>query len=274
MATVKPLQAWAWEAAQRRQREQDPSTAEVLQPTFAAMPKPREDKTPPLFDFQRASERGAAFAQRAELQKRELDQRERMMDKDFELDKKRAEFQMQLRAKYAPRKSGGGAGPVTKRVSEYLRLSQAAPPADEQQAKARQARLRMLETELGRLGKSGKSALTDLQAAGFGADKYRTDMSKRVYESQDLQARQAQQAQEQAARREFEAGKTEVQTLSRLVPKAQGFELPDDKAERKDAMDEVRAKLRSLRSSGKNIVIMDGKSYLVKPDGGFEEVED
>lgn len=273
MATVKPLQAWAWEAAQRRQREQDPSTAEVLQPTFAAMPKPREDKTPPLFDFQRASERGAAFAQRAELQKRELDQRERMMDKDFELDKKRAEFQMQLKAKYAPRKSGGGAGPVTKRVSEYLRLSQAAPPADEQQAKARQARLRMLETELGRLGRSGKSALTDLQAAGFGADKYRTDMSKRAYESQDLQAKQAQRAQEQAARQELDVGKTEVQTLSRLVPKAQGFELPDDKAKREKAEADVRKKLDSLRKAGRTVVMSGGKAYLQTPDG-FEEVED
>lgn len=273
MATVKPLQAWALEAAQRRQREQDPSTAEVLQPTFAAMPKPREDKTPPLFDFQRSAERGAEFAQQNELQRRKFEQRFKEMDRDLELDKQRAEFQMQLRAKYAPRKSGGGAGPVTKRVSEYLRLAQSAPPADEQQAKARQARLRMLETELGRLGKSGKSALTDLQTAGFGADKYRTDLSKRAYEAQDLQAKQAQRAQEQAARQELEVGKTEVQALSRLVPKAQGFELPDDKAKREKAEEAVRKKLESLRKAGRTVVMSGGKAYLQTQDG-FEEVED
>lgn len=262
MATAKPLQAWAMEQAERARREQQPNTAEILAPALAAIPKFREDKTPPLHDWQRSADRGAEFAQQGELQRRRFEQQKELQDREVAQRQDMLRLQAELKAKYRPRGGRGGAGPVTKLTQEYLKLWQADPPKDEQQAYGRRQRMEMIRTQLQRLGKSGQTAVKDFEGAQLLPDKYRLDATKRTYEQETEQARSQQ-----------EATKAEVQALSRMVPKREAIELPEAAAERANREKELQDAINRLRKSGGTPVSFGGKSYMRLPDGNYVELE-
>lgn len=273
MATAKPLQAWAMEQAERARREQQPNTAEILAPALAAIPKFREDKTPPLHDWQRSADRGAEFAQQGELQRRRFEQQKELQDREVAQRQNMLRLQAELKAKYRPRGGRGGAGPVTKLTQEYLKLWQADPPKDEQQAYGRRQRMEMIRTQLQRLGKSGQAAVADFEGAQLLPDKYRLDATKRTYEQQtEQERRQAREAETQARSRQ-EATKAEVQALSRMVPKREAIELPEAAAERTKREKELQDAIERLRKSGGTPVSFGGKNYMRLPDGNFVELE-
>lgn len=274
MATAKPLQAWAMEQAERARREQQPNTAEILAPALAAIPKFREDKTPPLHDWQKSAERGAEFAQQGELQRRKFAQQKELQDREVAQRQDMLRLQAELRAKYRPRGGGrGGVGPVTKLTQEYLKLWQADPPKDEQQAYGRRQRMEMIRTQLQRLGKSGQAAVADFEGAQLLPDKYRLDATKRTYEQQTEQERSEARKAETQARMGQEATKAEVQALSRMVPKRDAIELPEAAAERTKREKELQDAIKRLRNSGGTPVSFGGKSYMRLPDGNYVELE-
>lgn len=274
MATAKPLQAWAMEQAERARREQQPNTAEILAPALAAIPKFREDKTPPLHDWQKSAERGAEFAQQGELQRRKFAQQKELQDREVAQRQDMLRLQAELKAKYRPRGGGrGGVGPVTKLTQEYLKLWQSDPPKDEQQAYGRRQRMEMIRTQLQRLGKSGQAAVADFEGAQLLPDKYRLDATKRTYEQQTEQGRAEARKAETQARVEQEAAKAEVQALSRMLPKRDAFELPEAAAERTKREKELQDAIKRLRNAGGTSVSFGGKSYMRLPDGNFVELE-
>jgi len=189
MATVKPMQAWALEQQMERQQQARPVATEALLPVAAAMPKFRENTTEPIHNWAASDARGAEFAQRGELQRRDYEQRGKLQDKEFGQQKEMLDYRMKLQQKYAPKKRAGGAGPVAKTMEEYIKIASGAPPADERQATANQARLKILEARLDRLGASGRNAKAELQRVGLTPDFYKPAANKRVYEKENITAK-------------------------------------------------------------------------------------
>lgn len=272
MATAKPLQAWAMEQAEARRKEEQPNTAEILAPALASIPKPREDRLPQLHDWQRSADRGAEFAQRAELRRRDFEMREKAQDRRQEQQQNNLRLQAELRAKYRPR-GAGGQGPVSKLTQEYLKIWQSDPPKDEQQAYARRQRMEMIRTKLDRLGASGRSAVSDFAAAQLTPDKYRIDASKRAYEEQSNKEQAELKREEMRLRADQEAAKAEAQARLRLVPKRDPLETPESAKERQLRQKDLEDAIERLRKTGGKQVSFGGKSYMQMPDGNFLELE-
>lgn len=272
MATAKPLQAWAMEQAEARRREERPSTAEILGPALASIPKFREDRTPPLHDWQRSAERGADFAQRGELQRRGFEQQKEMQDRELANQHDTMRLRAELQAKYRSR-GRGGPGPVSKLTQEYLKLWQADPPKDDQQAYGRRQRMEMIQTQLGRLGSSGRLAAGDLSAAQLTPDKYKLEASKRTYEQESEAAKSEARREEVRMRAEQEAAKAETQARQKLIPKKEMFEAPEAAKERAKREKDLEESIKRMRQSGGTPISYGGKSYMKLADGNFVELE-
>jgi len=272
MATAKPLQAWAMDQAEMRRQQERPSTAEILAPALASIPKFREDRTPPLHDWQRSAERGADFAQRGELQRRGFEQQKEMQDRELANQHDTMRLRAELQAKYRPR-GRGGPGPVSKLTQEYLKLWQADPPKDEQQAYGRRQRMEMIRTQLSRLGSSGRRASDDLSMAQLTPDKYSIEATKRTYERESDTAKAAARSEEMRTRAEQEAANVETQARQRLIPKKEMFESPEAAKERAKREKDLEESIKRMRQSGGTPISYGGKSYMKLHDGNFVELE-
>jgi hypothetical protein len=268
MATVKPMQAWALEQQMERQRENRPVATETLLPVAAAMPKFRENTTEPIHNWAASDARGAEFAQRGELQRRDYEQRGKLQDKEFGQQKEMLDYRMQLQQKYAPKKRAGGLGPIAKDMQEYIKIASGAPPADERQATANQARLKIIAARLARGGTSGRNALSELERVGLMPDFYKPAANKRVYEKENIAAKGESQIETAESRnataRAIAAFKALANDPANKAPKDMVFEDAKTTAER-------AARQQEVRDEAKRMMAPIDRSKYVFEDGVWKE---
>lgn len=216
MASVKPMQAWALEQQQQRDDERRPVATAAIMPVAAAMPKFRENTTEPIHNWAASDARGAEFAQRGELQRRDYEQRGKLQDKEFGQQKEMLDYKVMLQQKYAPKKRAGGMGPVAKDTAEFIKIHSGPPPADERQALSNQSRLKLLKARLERGGSAGRAALADLQNAGLTVEAYKPTANKRVYERETLDTKASEQAKRDKERMDAQAESTAMRVLAGL----------------------------------------------------------
>lgn len=277
MATVKPMQAWAFEQQMQREDERRPVATAAIMPVAAAMPKFRENTTEPIHNWAASDARGAEFAQRGELQRRDYEQRGKLQDKEFGQQKEMLDYRMQLQQKYAPKRRAGGLGPIAKDMAEYIKIHSGPPAADERQAASNQARLRLIKARLERSGRAGLAALADLQNAGLTIEAYKPTANKQVYEREtmgskaELQAELAQ-ARLQAAK-EIEAMRVLARDQGNRPPKDPMFEDVKVAAEREARLKAVRDRAEGILDQRKvrAKVQRNGKTVTIYTDGSMEE---
>lgn len=220
---AKPFHVWAQEraaaeaAADRKMREAASGAQAMSQGLAALQPQPPPTVHKPTHDWDRSAMFAAERA--AGLEK---------MDRAAQLDRENEMFKLQLRAKFAPKK-GGGAGPVSKLTSEFVKTFDEVP-ADETQAERKRAKLVYLRGQIARYG--GAKVLADLDKAGMTPEAYKATgkhgMAKELAEGKQTQASKA--AQERA---DLEQQKLEAQILAGLAkPPQGGFEPEEEKAKR------------------------------------------
>jgi hypothetical protein len=279
MATVKPMQAWALEQQMERQRENRPVATETLLPVAAAMPKFRENTTEPIHNWAASDARGAEFAQRGELQRRDYEQRGKLQDKEFGQQKEMLDYRMQLQQKYAPKKRAGGLGPIAKDMQEYIKIASGAPPADERQATANQARLKIIAARLARGGTSGRNALSELERVGLMPDFYKTAANKRLYEKENIAAKGEGQSETATLRaqtaKEIAALRALGSDPSLRPPKDTLLEDAKVTAERAARQQQFRDMATGImEGGGKKVrakVQRNGKTVTIYTDGSMEE---
>lgn len=240
MATVKPLQAWAMEEAQRRARAAQPTAAESLLPVAAALPPVRENNYKNPHDFDKSAGRAADFAQQKELQRTGFEQRKELQGLENDAQKDMLRFRMDLQRKYAPRR--GGAGPVSKLAGEYIKIISGPPAADDRQATANQGRLKLIREKLQRLGRSGQGAIADFDRVGLTPDAYSPAANKLSYESKASDRK----LDSELTKLEREGAAAELAALSRLIPKPDMLMDEKAKADRAAMEAEVRAKAAAI----------------------------
>ena len=277
MASVKPMQAWALEQQQQRDDERRPVATAAIMPVAAAMPKFRENTTEPIHNWAASDARGAEFAQRGELQRRDYEQRGKLQDKEFGQQKEMLDYRMQLQQKYAPKKRAGGMGPVAKDTAEFIKIASGPPAADERQATANQARLKFLKTRLERGGRAGLAALADLQNAGLTVEAYKPTANKQVYERETMGSKAELEAEMALAR--AQAAK-ELEAM-RILARDQGNRPPKDAIlEDVKVAAEREARLKAVRDRAEGIlderkvrakVQRNGKTVTIYTDGSMDE---
>lgn len=263
MATAKPYQVWAQEAAlaesaaDRTMREVAQSGQAIGQALSGLQPR-KPTVQPQLHDWDKSAMVAADRA--AGLEK---------MDKGAALDRQNEEFKMQLRVKYAPKRSGG-AGPVTKIVDRILK-GRDESPLDDSHAERKRTEEAYLESQLVKYP-GGKAALEDLRRAGISAATYKAvgkhGMAKEI-ESGRQAARTADQTRRDvAADTQLQAriGLSELSEQQRRSrPGTDMVELPGAKASRAQAAveaEKIKERLRKLK-----VTAPGGATYTVEDDG-------
>lgn len=252
---AKPFHVWAQEraaaesAAERKLREAAIGSQAIGQGLDSLKPQPAPTVHKPTHDWDRSAMFAAERA--AGLEK---------MDKGAQLERDNEEWKIKLHLKYAPKKGGGGAGPVSKTVAKLLELHKA-EPTDETQAARVQQQIAFHENALRRYGKSGLTALEDLGAAGVTSAKYgasgkfgKTKELKQI----DAGARTAQAqatADERAAIAEFNAD-------MKASKPPEGYESDKEKADRLARVEAAKKKLRSRK-----VTAPGGGVFTVEDDG-------
>ena len=268
MASVKPMQAWALEQQQQRDDERRPVATAAIMPVAAAMPKFRENTTEPIHNWAASDARGAEFAQRGELQRRDYEQRGKLQDKEFGQQKEMLDYRMQLQQKYAPKKRAGGMGPVAKDTAEFIKIASGPPAADERQATANQARLKFLKTRLERGGRAGLAALADLQNAGLTVEAYAPTANKRVYEKENIDSK---------AENQGEVSQLRSQTAREIAALRLLGGLPDLRPPKDPMFEDVKvaakreAELKAVRDTAKQAMSPIDRSKYVFEDGVWKE---
>ena len=268
MASVKPMQAWALEQQQQRDDERRPVATAAIMPVAAAMPKFRENTTEPIHNWAASDARGAEFAQRGELQRRDYEQRGKLQDKEFGQQKEMLDYRMQLQQKYAPKKRAGGLGPIAKDVAEYIKIHSGPPPADERQAASNQSRLKLISARLERSGRAGLAALADLQNAGLTVEAYKPTANKQKYERETMGSKAELQA---------ELAQSRADTAKEIAALRLLGGLPDLRPPKDPMFEDVKvaakreAELKAVRDTAKQAMSPIDRSKYVFEDGVWKE---
>lgn len=151
-------------------------------------------------DWQHSADRAAARAANLEQMQLQHQQRLAEMQAREQAERDSLAYKMQMQAKYAPKRTGGGggAGYMTSLQKEYLKLSREVPVEPEQKERWRKS---LAAYELA-IKKSGKSGVEFLDAVKSGQSIFDVSPSgTKVGMDTALAERKAREAAEQDARR-------------------------------------------------------------------------
>lgn len=249
---AKPFHVWAQEraaaesAAERKLREAALGSQAIGQGLDSLKPQPAPTVHKPTHDWDRSAMFAAERA--AGLEK---------MDKGAQLERDNEEWKIKLHLKYAPKKGGGGAGPVSKTVAKLLELHKV-DPTDETQAARVQQQIGYYENQLRRYGKAGEAALADLGSANVTSAKYGAT-GKFSREKELATDKKDRDAQEKAADVERRRNENLADLQIKSLPKGGVMEMPQAKAERLAAA----AKAEALLKGAGTVTGPDGKKYTI-----------
>lgn len=161
-------------------------------------------------DWQHSADRAAARAANLEQMQLQHQQRLAEMQAREQAERDSLAYKMQMQAKYAPKRTGGGggAGYMTSLQKEYLKLSREVPVEPEQKERWRKS---LAAYELA-IKKSGKSGVEFLDAVKSGQSIFDVSPSGTKVGMDTASAEQkARQAAERDARREPDQSTRQIQ---------------------------------------------------------------
>lgn len=262
---AKPYQVWAQEraaaesAADRKLREAALGSQAIGQGLDSLKPQPAPTVHKPTHDWDRSAMFAAERA--AGLEK---------MDKGAQIDRDNEEWKVKLHLKYAPKKGGGGAGPVSKTVAKLLELHKV-DPADATQAARVQQQIGFYENQLRRYGKAGEAALADLSSANVTSAKYGASgkfaREKEIATGKQTQAERAEQDRAEREALKVEAG---IQAGAAKPPQG-GFESQEARTERLKLLDKAQTTARKIGKKKKRVTMPNGEVMTVEDDEDGEE---
>jgi hypothetical protein len=148
------------------------------------------------------------------------------------------EYQMMMKLKYAPKKTGGGVSPISKIVTEIFKNAREVPENAENE-KAKNARQKYLYDQLGKYGSRGIAAQQDvLSSFGKRPEEFTYGGGTKFGEKQaELTARLEREKAEQDARAAAEAERRRLEAINQAAkpPSGMGMESEEEAKRRREA---------------------------------------